>query len=370
MKAIDIILQLQSAVPQLTDKFSKQLSVSSLTISGSTITSITASLHGLTTGDIVNIVGAINPNPITDLTQVDNVATAITEFDHDLTLDFGTSCDGSQNKQFVPISGATESDYNGTKKLLDILNRRTFTFEVENDPSSPASGSPILEEVFPEGYNGLQSITVINPTTFTYVASVAINTDAVGVIFARKDIRISGVVDEPSILRAYTEQPNSDLWAFVVLENSITSKNRAVLSDATGAAGPGDDLRGRIIQNFSIYVAATVGDELAGRVVRDIMEDINSIFAKSLIGFKGESSLSEKPFSGVTFVEHSLALYDGGKYIHRFQYQSIFDITNDDSVGLGFNRAFRDLDFNFKDPLDNAIILRTGSIELDEEQNE
>jgi hypothetical protein len=134
MKAYDIILQLQSVIPFYTDKFSEKISISTLTKSGAVATA-TATAHGLINNDKVCVTGAVLNNPVT-ITRIGNVATAVSTYQHDLTL-FKTTT-------YINISGSVQADYNGTKKLLSVQNKNTFTFEVLNSPATPATGSPIL----------------------------------------------------------------------------------------------------------------------------------------------------------------------------------------------------------------------------------
>ena len=365
MKAIDIIGQLYAKLAQFTDLFTEDLTITSLTISGSTVTAVTSTAHGLTTGKKVNIVGAIVPNPITSLTQTGNIATLVTQFAHDVVLNQGMKGNGAKQDTFITVSGATEVDYNGTKLVLTIPDRNTITYQIANDPSSPATGSPVLEEIISGLYNGLQTVTFVDTTTFTYPTSFTINSDAIGTILARKAHRISGSINEQRVIDSYSKQPAGKFWALVVLDDVANSKNRAVPSDADGSFDSQDDPRQRILQDFSVYVAAPSTDEIAARAVRDTMEDVNVFLARSLLGFKASSGFSENPISGVVFTQHGVSFFDRGFYIHRFEYQTLYDITEADTIGPGIERAFRDLEFDFVDPLGSGIILREAKIELD-----
>lgn len=48
----------------------------------------------------------------------------------------------------VTISGATQTDYNGTFTIVTIT-RTTFTFVVANSPTTPATGSPVVKSAMP-----------------------------------------------------------------------------------------------------------------------------------------------------------------------------------------------------------------------------
>ena len=95
MKIQNIVNQLQNAVPLQTDLFTTTVNVSSLTRAGSTITAVTATEHNLSTGYVVNIVGAKDPYPVADLTFNSDTGqvTGITSIAHDLTVGFEQTFD-------------------------------------------------------------------------------------------------------------------------------------------------------------------------------------------------------------------------------------------------------------------------------------
>ncbi len=367
MKALDIIEQLHFSIPSVTSLFSNQIAVASLTMSGTTAACTTSTPHNLSTGDIVNIQGALVPNAITSLTQLNNVATAITARKHNIVPGFDFKLKQAADNLTVNIAGAVESEYNGDKTLLTRVNATEFTYQITGAPSSPATGSPTLNEFFETGYNGLVTVTVTGPTTFTYTSPVALASPAVGTIAANSGIRVSGAADLERAIDSYTKQESNELWAFVVLDSSVVSKDRNVLSDADQSVGPGTERRQRIIQNFSIYVFATASSDLSGRAIKDLMEDVNVFLIKSIVGFQSPSGLSDDPKFKVAFGEHGLELYNGSSYIHRFQYQTLFDITNNDTLRQGVYTPFRRIELKFFDPIeeDGDDLIMSAGIDLD-----
>lgn len=69
---------------------------------------------------------------ITTLTQTGNVATATTEDPHGLVT-------GNR----ITVTGTTEGDYNVTAAVT-VTSATTFTYPIANNPSSPATGSPVF----------------------------------------------------------------------------------------------------------------------------------------------------------------------------------------------------------------------------------
>jgi hypothetical protein len=311
----------------------------------------------------VTITGALSPNILTSLTQVDGVATAITADDHDLT--FGWP-DG--NGSTVNVTGAVDSEYNGDVVLLAVPNRNTFKYQVDSGaPASTTAG--VLNEVKNYGYNGGAQITVTGPSEFTYPISATVGTPASGTINLQIKPRISGAVNINKAFLSYTKQFVDNYWAFVVLEDSIASKSRHTQNDADMARGPGTDPRQKVIQNFSIYVFAPSKQEIASRKVRDSMEDVMIALFKSLLGYKPPSVLCETPLDGVTFIQQGFFDYQDSFYIHRFQFQNLVDITFGDTLKEDQDVAFRDIHIDYVDPIveDGDDVIMTSDINLDTE---
>lgn len=354
MRCEDVIRQLQEYMPRHTALFGDDFSVSSMTRAGTTVTVITTSAHGLVSSDKVFISGAIAPIGISPLTQTNNIATAVTVSDHDLT-------EGYQST--IEISGAVETDYNGDHTLLKVPNRRKFTYQISNDPTSPATGTPVLHDTgWYNGYNGLHQITIVDTTTFTFETDKEPNSPAQGTIITTTATRISGAVSIERAAEAYTPQSENRPWLFVVLGDVTVSKDRAMKNDATTISHPGIQYRQRLIQPFSIYIFLDATNSIAGREVRDLAETIALPLYASLLGTKNIISyLSEEQWAEVTFNGHRFFGYNGSYYIHEYNFETVGDITYNDTVGEGVNVAFRDIDLSFVDG--KAI----AAIDLDEE---
>jgi hypothetical protein len=362
MKAADVIAQLRAVLPKVTDSFSEVLSVASLTRSGTTVTCVTSSDHGLTTGATVNIVGAQSPIPISSLTFADGIATAITATAHDLTELFENGV-GNDNPN-VTVSGATESEYNGSNPLLSVPNRTTFTYTVTGSPSTPATGSPTLLEQFNTGYNGVQTITVTNATTFTYEITQTPGSPAQGTIQAHKSVRISGAVSVERLQESYTKKDPDKLWAFVVLGDVAISKDRHVENDASGMQGAGTDYRQRMITPFSVFVFVPTNKQLSSRAARDSMEDVRVYLYKSLLRVQFDSSLQSITQYGTTADGDGFFDYNGAVYIHQFLFESVADIIYNDTVDPSDNVAFRNVELQYLDEFDTVEL--SANVNLDD----
>lgn len=362
MKAEVIIRRLYESIPNITDYFTDSGNIISLTRIGNQITATTSAAHGLVTGQPVAITGANKVTKIVSITQLDGIATAITDQDHDLTEGWF---------DHVIISGVNQAEYNGEFKLLKVLNRLTFKFQVNPASPSPATSPAdmLLMNSGTGNYNGRYQVNVVNPTTFTYQITSTPYPTAQGNFQYKKNIRISGAATVDRAAEAYTKQPTNKLWAFVVLEDTNVNKDRFVRNDSVATRTATDDFRMRLIKNFSIYVFSPSVEGIGARSERDLMEDIEVILYKAILALKIPSPFNEPTWSMVTPVGNSIFDYNRAYYIHRFQFQTSFDILIEDTAFNPETRAFRDLTLNYMDfmaPLDGEIAA-SAEVNLDDE---
>jgi hypothetical protein len=361
VKLIDVIAQLHLAVPRITNLFTEELTVASLTSSGTTATLVTTTEHNLVTGQCINISGALTPNTITTLTQTDNIASAETAANHDLTEGFiGAPIDE------VFIEGANEADYNGTHELLTVPNRRNFTYQIANDPASPATGSPILLENLKYGYNGLHIVTVVDATTVTYTLPKAQGSPAGGDIVCRVSPRITGSITPDRAIDAYTRQQSNKMWAFVTLGNRFASKDRAEDNDTTAAPGKGMDYRQLVIQPVAVYVFIPSSDDIGGRAARDQAEEILPILCSSLLRVRLPTGFSESAYSGLVFSSDNFYAYNGAFYVHEYIFESTSYIAYADTYVPDFGVAFREITSDIISSISNEIIMTDG-VNLDDD---
>lgn len=347
MKAEQIIRQLQAVLPKYTDYFSDSVSASSVTRSGSTVTVVTSSAHGLTTGQAVYIRGALSPNPISSLTRVGNVATAITTNSHDLTEGYQTT---------VNISGANQAEYNGTKTLLSVPNRTTFTFSVSGSPATPATGTIYLQEDKELEYNGRKIVSVVDPTTFTYSITATPESPAQGTISVLKGLRVSGAVNPERFFESYTQQSANKLWLIVVANDTLASKERRLQDDATYRSEAGQFFYERLIQNLQILLYIPSSATISARQERDLAEDIRPAIFKSLLGVKFDSGFTYGSKYQLTFVNDNQLGYFRGFYVHSFNFEAPYEIYREDTVDPPYSTAWRDFEIDWQRDLDDYVV--------------
>lgn len=130
MKISEIVNQLMNLYPQLDDKLTDDVPVSSIVRSETEMTVSCDAKHGLEIGQAFAIVNSDVPIAITSLTKVGALATLVVATNHDITKSINSVGDVVGSSNTVRITGATESQFNGTFTIVDVVNRRTITFIV------------------------------------------------------------------------------------------------------------------------------------------------------------------------------------------------------------------------------------------------
>jgi hypothetical protein len=329
VKAEEIIQQLSRTLPLITNSFTDNISILSLTRSGNTVTATSASAHGLSTGDYVFIKGARHPVSITSAVRTGQNVLCTTATEHDLTIPFNYE---------VLISGFNEAEYNGTFELVSAIDRNTFTYKVQSGLSNQPTGSGILNEDLSiafitdvnYGYNGYKEITKINDTQFSYSIANALNSPATGTILASINPRVSGAVTLDVARASYEKQSTGDLWAFVVIEDNIASKDRNIDVDASYIGSRTNFFYQQYVQPFSVYIFAPSKDEYSGRYTRDLMIDVRANLYNSLLFYKGETGFQKEKSYSITAVSDNFAEYNQSYYIHRFQFEMLSAVYIED----------------------------------------
>lgn len=357
MRASDIVYQLATVLPKFVDDFTTQMSVASLTRSGTTVTVETDVAHSLAVGQAVNITGAETPLPCS-ITRSGILATLVTDQDHDLTENAGFD---------VQIDGAAEAGFNGTFTLNSVPNRRTVTFIVDDSGPTTATGSPVLlNGASPlQQYNGLRGVTATpTTTTFEYEIAEALPTPAQGSIVVKAAPRISTVVTFERILDAYTAQNPSEAWMFVVLGDALANKNRAIDTDATDNIQPGNYFNQKLIQQVGVYVIIPTKGEIGGSDARDRCEELVSPICQSLLGVRFPS-LVENSNNPLMISGHGFQAYNSAFYAHQYTFEATLQLGESDIYVPGDDVAFRDIDLTTG--LDIGTATFDTSINLDDD---
>lgn len=360
MRAADVVAQLAIRLPQLTDKFTDEVPLINLSHVAGLMTGVSEVPHGLAPGEIVAITGAEEHVVITSFDRIGLVGTIVTAEDHDLTEGIAPT---------VTTSGANEAEFNGTKTVTAILNRRTITVLMADAGPTSATGSLIIAgaQSLLRRYNGtFQVKDTLDPNTFTFNNLITtLPSPASGTLIARAKPRISAGIQIDRLIASYTEQEVGEYWMFVILEDVNASKGRSIESDAVDNIQRSHEFRQQIIQPFTIYVFIPVANEIAGRLSRDTAEDLFQPICQSLLFSKFDSGLYVGATQGpVQFGSHGVYEYNPSVYIHAYNFIQVVDIVFDDTVGPDLDVAFRDIDLTLDPNIGTSDLI--ANIDLDD----
>lgn len=339
MKAADVVNQMAVLLPQLSDRYTTNVAVRSVTRFGaSVVVNVTCDdEHGLEPGNAVALAGADTQIVIGTLTRSGVVGTLVTDTDHDLTNPIAPT---------IEITGATEPEFNGTFTLINVDNRRTIRFEMPDAGPTAATGSPVLVNAESQlrQWNGTYLVeSIVTPTIFTITQPDLTLLDPVGTITARGKPRISAGVNPARLQQAYTEKKTDELWAFVVLEDVTASKSRNIRSDAIDNLTPNNFFRQQVIQPLTIYLFVPAQLQLGAADARDLAEEEFRNLSRCLLDSAFDSNTHVGKQGTMQFVTHGVFDYNTAVYIHAYSYQQVIDLYEEDGVGPDLDVAFRNI---------------------------
>ena len=359
MRASDIITQLSVLLPQLTDKFTTDVSVLSMTRSGTEMTVVCNEQHGLEVGQAFAITGTDVPIP-SSVSRVGVKGTLIATTDHDLTAPIADT---------IRITGSNDPEFNGTFPVTQIKNRRTILFEIADTGPFFATGSPVLRDAESKlrDYNSTYEVTdVVDAATFKFNHSVSGLPAPDGTIVLRTKPRISSGINIERILALYTEHGVDEYWAFVVLEGVTASQSRFIESDALDNQQRSANFRQQLVEPFTVYVFIPVETEIAAREARDAASDLLRPLLRSLLFSKLSTGLYADVLNTVQFAGHDVFSYDSSVYIHSYSFQQVAEIYEEDTVGPDLDVAFRDIDFSIFTDFGTQVEFMQGTPDLDD----
>lgn len=356
MKLTDIVVHLAAQLPHHTTKFHDILQYTSIAISSNGLVTVVTTLpHGLNTGSYITISNIKVKRKIIELT-VDEVGVATVEVDtpHDLTRGWQST---------VEISGCTELVFNGNFPLIDVPNRRFFTFRLpEGETPNEATGeNMVFHETLELGLEGAYTITVINETTFTFYMETDVDLGNFDGVIARKQ-RVMGCATIDRFIQLYEKHFNNQYFAVVVMDDGSISKDRRSLSDAIANTSIQSDFRSILLEPFRVYVFIPTEESLSGlEAIDECYEEIKLALYKTLNGYKFPSGLSERSDIGVQPVGHGMFDYNNAYYVHQYLFETNKEVTIEDSAYYTGNliqptRAFRDLVFRQHNEYRNELI--------------
>lgn len=351
MKARDIVNQLAAVIPKFTTGFSESIAITSIVPTGTTAL-VTIPAGGIEEGQNIAITGATAPVEIdqSSFLRTGSTVQLKTNQDHDFTLSEKDKVAGKT----LTISGANESEFNGTFSILRVINRREMIIAVADEGATTISGSPMIEDANGAIFNGLVTAANVTATTFEYQLPVAYSLPAVtDNAKAQTSIRITSALDIEDYIRdIYTREMIGDDLLIVQLGDVSQSKKRNEETDASSSSIGENAYTPILIQPFAVYIVMSVTDQLTGADARDKVETeyIPAIF-RSLMRYSFDTGFTYSEY-GTTMTGHGVFAFadEAGKnkaiYVHEVAFEQLAQLNKADMFDTENSVAMRDVSFN------------------------
>ncbi len=342
MRYSDIVDHLARNLPKFADDFTTNYNVESIERSGEIVTVQLDRNHELSAGCQVNIQGALHSIEIS-IESVNNIeATLVTSTPHDFTFDSGEeniatlvrSPDDSFDLEIIGIPNRNKIRV--MIKTPDELDRLVGNDEIQSDLRLLNGVNPCI------GFNGLQRVETASGSSFTFINNDLVSDIAQGQIIAMSSPRIAGIISTNSIEQAYTEQAQDDAFMFVLISDSVVSRNRNIDTDSADNLQASHFFNQRMIQNVQLFAVIPTSHEINATDARDRCEELLRPICRSILRARFPS-LIENSNNPLMFTAHGTQLYNGAYYVHQYAFEATLQFGESDVFNPLEDVAFRDI---------------------------
>ena len=362
MRASDIVRQLHKFLPSFADDFTDNYEAVSASRVGTTVTIDLGQQPNLRENSQVFISGALHSMALDSFSISGRYAEITSNEDHDFTEN------DNQRANFELQDGSTFS-----APIARVRNRRQFAVDLGSSVDTAFFLPELLLNGFNPcvGFNGLQMVTSLTSTGFTFENDDPVSDDAIGTISVRTSPRITAALDIESIAKGYTKQEPADdqtfnnrerAWLFVVLGDGVSSKNRRIDTDAVDNSQQGQYLNTKLLQSVQLFVVIPTSRTLSGRAARDRCEELLRPICRSLLRFK-PPSLVTNTTNPLQITSHGLQSYNNAYYIHQYSFESTLQLGDEDVFVEQDDVAFRDISMAIESDIGDTEF----DIDLDDE---
>ncbi len=345
-----ILLHMKEWLPQFTDLFTEQESINAEIVSGTPqILRVTKNAHGYSAGKAVNFKNVLIDNGIVNVSLNSGVLRFTTNVPHDLTGNFST----------VVLRNFTDSQFNGSFEVYSIPSATTF--EIVNSTLPVLNGNEVLREDWSIGLNETFLIESVTANTFDILLTGKPVYDTLPL--PSIDIVTSyrmGIVDNITRMNeVYTKQLGNKYWAFLIMGDSIASKDRNLVSDLQRADTKQTAQRVMMGGTFSIIVIIpTASDLTAAQASQKAYDEILEAMYKAMVGVDfvdGTEFLTN-------LVSHGSVQYNKAYYGHGYDFEAPYEIDYTDTFRVfgSKSRAWRKTELSFNEIQDGSFIDMEG----------
>lgn len=334
----EVVTQLQTCLPLLTDRFHDVLPVTSGLVSSGILTITLPAGHGLIVGQQIFIPTALIRNEITAVVvdPGDDSVRYTTLAEHDLTA-FMVERPGRQYPEGKTVILEIASiqvvvTLDSTAAAIPAINM----FEApDGAPVFIPSGSEFLLENRAVGIVGAKTIDTAGATTITVDLSdvPSIPDGALIMDSILTSVRIAMVADADRAEKVYTKQTEPKAYLFVIMGDITPSKNRENDDDFVSLAGSSFRIS-NLMQEFSTLAILPTDNDLGGGQTKAFAySDLLLILLRCLYGWQ------ETAFDGA-----GQSKYNTAAYSHAYDWQSRQQIDFTDGFENTTSVALREIE--------------------------
>lgn len=363
----EIIVHLQTYLPTVTTLFNDLKTVISASVTSVDIISVNIAAHGFSPGNNVVISGGTVENGITAAvldTPEENVIFT-TNYEHDFNAPPSPA-----DPTYVILDGFTNPVYNTTHQLTGVPNRNKIQIALPSSETlAPTlNGNEIAIEDRSAGLKGFHQVATVPDVDNFTVQFTGIPDLPLGPVTGLKvlsELRATAVTDLERARELYTEQGSNKLWAFLIMGDVATSRDRHTFNDAVAGFTAQDYNKLTLLHNFEIVVFIPISNDLTPVAAQDLA--YNEIYTSLLGVLFGYNNQSSKLNYVTVPVGHGGAEKDNKSwYEHVYDWELPIVVDSDDGYYEGRHVAARDINAIF-DLFGDAEAQLEANINLDEE---
>lgn len=332
-----VVTQLQTCLPLLTDRFHDVLPVTSGSVSSGILTITLPTGHGITAGQKIFIPSALIRNEITAVfvDPGDDSVRYTTAAEHDLTA-FMSERPGRQYPEglTVILEIAAAQVVVTLDETAAAVPAKDMFEAPDGAPTFVPDGTQFLLENRSVGIVGQKVVDTAGATTITIDLSDVPSIPDGPVIMTNilTSVRIAMVADIERAQEVYTKQAVPKAFLFVIMLDITPSKDRDNNDDFVGL--PGSSFRiSNLMQEFSTVVILPTDNDLGGGDTKAFAySDLLIILIRCLYGWQ------ETAFNGA-----GQSSYNTAAYSHAYDWQSRQQINFTDGFENTTNVALREI---------------------------
>jgi hypothetical protein len=337
-KLDDIISQVMSELPKYTEDF---CDVVNITNSSRSTKEITLTVDDdLISDTLANIKGVYAKLLVSSIEEGDDDGQWVltTAIDHDQTY--------SESEQAAGIEKSVVfvGSFSGTKTLVEVTANNKITIESDTEPTGTFY---LLED---RNYSGWKEVTIDNEA-HTVKYSVAFEIDPYVVSgTVMNNIRVGCVGSEQDIV-ALLENEATQLTKktiFVLMNGVIVSRDPSIFTDSKNRKATNDELWIEAAETFTLFAVLPTQTKATPREAINSIYTLRPYIVKCLHGALFESGFTESNKFISCYTGDAGESWNKSYYVHRFDFETIFNIGDDDAVPDVYSRAFRSFEIGIK----------------------